>query len=87
MDGTIRMWDLDTGLPIGQPIEHEGGDANDLSVERDGPLLAISGPDGDAWLYNFLDLPTACMIIDDVVAREQPDYLGEGGVLEACESP
>lgn len=84
-DGTIRLWDLASGRAIGSPLTSERGDIIDVAVDIAGPLFATAGTDGPAWLWNVIDDATACAMINDVVPRSQPVYLGEGGELTVCE--
>ncbi len=84
-DGTIRLWDLASGLAIGSPLTSERSDIIDVAVDGSGPLFATASEDGPAWLWNVIDDDTACSMINNVVTRSQPVYLGEGGELTICE--
>lgn len=44
-DGTLRLWDAETGEPIGAPIE-QGAMVTSISFSSDGKLVATGGGDG-----------------------------------------
>jgi WD40 repeat protein len=54
-DGTVRLWDLVTGQPIGDPFNSKGGAVGSVAFSPDGKTLAV-GVDRDTggavWLWN-----------------------------------
>jgi WD40 repeat protein len=51
-DGTIRLWDPDTGNPMGAPLKGHTSAVKGLAFSADGETLASSGLDGTIILWN-----------------------------------
>jgi WD40 repeat protein len=43
LDGTVRVWGLATGAPIGQPLAHSAGVLAVAIAQLDGRLVIVSG--------------------------------------------
>lgn len=50
-DGTARIWDAESGRPVGQPLRHEGAVAA-ASFSPDGRLVVTGSMDGTARVWN-----------------------------------
>jgi hypothetical protein len=52
-DGTVRLWNPDTGQPVGAPIPVDpDGNVNGMAFSPDGRLLATAGSGGTLQLWN-----------------------------------
>src|SRR6185503_25480 len=54
-DMTIRLWDVRSGQPIGQPIFHSSA-VLALALTHDGQILASGTADGKIWLWDVSDV-------------------------------
>ncbi|KAG1860127.1 WD40-repeat-containing domain protein [Suillus subalutaceus] len=52
LDGTMRKWNCDTGLVVGEPWEGEGGGIYALALSPDGKIIACGREDGSVQLWN-----------------------------------
>jgi len=46
LDGTLRKWDCETGLLVGEPWKGQGGRINELALSPDGKIIACGRGDG-----------------------------------------
>ncbi|KAG0698298.1 WD40-repeat-containing domain protein [Suillus ampliporus] len=51
-DGTMRKWDCNTGLPVGQPWKGEGGKISSLALSPDGKMIGCGREDGSLQRWN-----------------------------------
>ena len=51
-DGTVRLWDVVTGLPIANPLIGDGGEVYTAAFSPDGRTLATGSLDGQVRLWN-----------------------------------
>jgi len=61
-DRTARLWNLDTNLPIGPPMQHEGP-VHAAVISADGKLLVTGCDDKNAYVW---DIHTTLLSIPDV---------------------
>lgn len=65
-DRTVRLWDVDTGQQIGQPLTGHTGDIRSIAFSRDGRLMITGSSDGTVRFWKMTpttDLPaTMCRI-------------------------
>jgi WD40 repeat protein len=52
LDGTMRKWDCDTGLLVGEPWKGEGGRIEALALSPDGRTIACGRKDGSIQGWN-----------------------------------
>ncbi|KAJ8583686.1 WD40 repeat-like protein [Rhizopogon salebrosus TDB-379] len=52
LDGTMRKWDCDTGLLVGEPWKAEGGNIRVLALSPDGRTIACGREDGSVQQWN-----------------------------------
>jgi WD40 repeat protein len=76
-DERIRLWDIPSGEPLGEPLPISGI-VSDLAFSEDCRWLAAAGQDEAVWLWG-MDLRTrACRIADRNLTRDEwRRYLGE----------
>ncbi|KAG1780628.1 WD40-repeat-containing domain protein [Suillus placidus] len=51
-DGTMRKWNCDTGLLVGEPWEGQGGSIYSLALSPDGKVIACGRVDGSVQQWN-----------------------------------
>jgi len=51
-DGTARLWNLDTNLPLGPPIQHEDL-VRGVAISADGKQLVTSCRDNNAYVWDI----------------------------------
>ena len=74
-DGTVRVWDLATGAPIGQPLTgHTGAVSRWRSPQLDGRPVVVSGS-GDETVRVW-DLATGAPVGDPLTGHTGAVYVG-----------
>ena len=83
-DGTVRLWDVETGEPLGTGLSFPGGKTIwHLAVGPDGDLLT-AGLDGAVRRIDVLNLDVACRIaLPSFDSAQRRQYLGDQP-LQAC---
>ena len=51
-DKTARLWNLDTNLPVGSPLQHQAGIGR-VAISADGKLLVTGCYDGNAYVWDI----------------------------------
>jgi len=51
-DGTVRLWNLDTNLPVGPPIQHEE-QVRGVAISADGKQLVTACCDNNAYVWDI----------------------------------
>lgn len=64
-DGTVRLWNIKLGSPVGDLIRTFGGELTDLAFSPDGSLIAAGARDGlirlwDASTQRLIGEPPHC---------------------------
>jgi len=52
-DGTARLWNLDTNLPVGPPLLQHGDSVRSAALSNDGKLLVTSCADKNAYVWDI----------------------------------
>jgi WD40 repeat protein/serine/threonine protein kinase/tetratricopeptide (TPR) repeat protein len=68
LDGTVRLWETDTGRPYGQPLRHNG-EVRTVAFSPDGKLLASGAYDSTARLWEITSREPNCSVL------KQPDWV------------
>jgi WD40 repeat protein len=83
-DGFVRLWDIATSSPIGDPLPgHEGPAWGAVALPA--MRFATSGEDGTVRIWDVLNPDRACERAEGSIGLgPQRSYLGEGDASRAC---
>ena len=51
-EGTVRVWDAETGQPVGQPLIGHTGWVTSVAFSPDGKRIVSGGNDGNLWMWD-----------------------------------
>ena len=77
-DGTVRLWDVATHQPVGQPFTGGGGPVDILTFDREGRILALV--DGRLWDVTHGQPMNSRLLTDSFSLAFSPDarFLASG---------
>ena len=85
-DGSIKLWDIKSGVPKGNPINAHNGGVNAIALSEDGNIMVSGGNDGTVRLWNLRTrkpigspLQGSKMAISSVAISEDSQMIVSGG--------
>ncbi|MBI4569732.1 MAG: DUF4062 domain-containing protein [Planctomycetes bacterium] len=83
-DGTVRVWDVDTGQQIGQPMEGHKDQVAAVAVTPDGRRAVSGGDDGTVLVW---DLDSGKQVCQPLKGHRKKGLFGGGGVNSVSVTP
>jgi WD40 repeat protein len=69
-DKTAQLWNLETGQPIGIPLQHED-DVNSTTFSTDGKFLVIGCPNGHLYTWDISAIVKEAGLLSDIVSFDE----------------
>ena len=83
--GQLRLWDVETGQALGDPLGGHAGAVWNVAWLPDGQQFLSAGVDGKLRRWDVLSVDRACALAKPAFdAEARRHYLGADGRLEAC---
>jgi WD40 repeat protein len=87
-DYTVRLWDVETGQPLGEPLKGHDNNVMSVAFSPDGQHLASGSTDSTVWLWD-VDLHSwqqrACGIANrNLTPEEWRKYLSDQPYRKTC---